>query len=234
MGVYLYSLGKTGKIKADVDHGSRTIFQMKYRWKYYFSAYGKYAKKEDRVVERAHANAVKAAQDPDFNGLVYVGDKPYDGQDIYLLDEKRLTWDDCNKFPGLVVGRFKKNGRKWSVVAPHECPNQREVMNFWETKDLITNEQIYSHVKDEHGNPDLYVVANFDQGKFVSGYSHPKGSLDQSKVVKLSENSKLVDLATKTVSLRRTDGKSVVYLFPHEGAIIRGNSCHRVNESGAS
>ena len=69
MGVYLYSLGKTGKIKADVDHGSRTIFQMKYRWKYYFSAYGKYAKKEDRVVNRAHANAVKAAQDPDFNEI---------------------------------------------------------------------------------------------------------------------------------------------------------------------
>ena len=40
MGVYYYTLGKTGRVKAVVNGETKTLFPFAYRWKFYGSAFG--------------------------------------------------------------------------------------------------------------------------------------------------------------------------------------------------
>ena len=118
MGVYLYGLSSTGKIKADNLTGKPYgdnfyIFPFVYRHKYYGFGLDSDAK-NDKAVKRAERNALKVSNDPVFQHLVTIG-KPTVGEPVYQLNNDQLLWDDCNEFPGTVVGRLVKSGRSWVV-----------------------------------------------------------------------------------------------------------------------
>ena len=118
MGVYLYGLSSTGKIAAKNltgnPYGDKVyIFPFVYRHKYYGSGLDADAK-NDKAVAQAERKALKSSNDPVFQHLVTIG-KPAVGQRVYQLNNDQFMWDDCNTFPGTVVGRLVKSGRSWVV-----------------------------------------------------------------------------------------------------------------------
>ena len=119
MGVYLYGLSGTGKVKADnltgEPYGDKVhIFPFVYRHKYYGSGGLDADEKNGKAFHRAERKAIKVSNDPNFQHLVIIG-KPIVGEPVYQLKNDQLLWDDCNEFPGTVVGRLVKSGRSWVV-----------------------------------------------------------------------------------------------------------------------
>jgi hypothetical protein len=126
MGVYLYGLSSTGKIKAEnltgKPYGDKVhIFPFVFRHKYYgcgFDAAGK----NDKASARAERNAQKASGDPLFQHLVTIG-KPTVGEPVYQLENDQFMWDDCLLFPGTEIGRLTKVGRNWVVRKSEDIPS---------------------------------------------------------------------------------------------------------------
>jgi hypothetical protein len=118
MGVYLYGLSATGKVKADnltgEPYGHKVhIFPFVFRHKYYGGLLDADLKNE-KAAARAERKAIKVSNDPNFQHLVIIG-KPIVGEPVYQLKNDQLLWDDCNAFPGTLVGRLVKSGRSWVV-----------------------------------------------------------------------------------------------------------------------
>lgn len=138
MGVYYYTINPS-KIKASVYGEKKTIYQMSFRFGQYTSA----NKAEEKYMDRCYRTAKKVGEKPDYCGLVYwgtkeVGDKyvPFDGADVYQLDQFVYDWVDNGPIRGKVIGRLKKINNRWHVVPTEQMPNIDELELFWREKDL--------------------------------------------------------------------------------------------------
>jgi len=224
MGVYLYTLGSTGRTKAVVNGETKTLFPMAYRWKFYNCSFGGGARTQDRVIASLESKARKAFAHPEFSGLAFVGEKPVEGEPVYKLFPGLISWVDTGDFPGTVVGRLKKVGRSWQVVPAEEMPNFNELNKFWKDNGYSKAEAYSYYNIDVAYNLPCHMVINIKDGEFVSGYSHPSGVLDKSKVYSLHQVTcdDLAKLCLSKVS-DPLKGDVSIYLSPYNGVCVRGS-----------
>lgn len=191
MGVYLYTLGKTGRVKALVNGENKTLFPMAYRWKFWGSAFGEYGRVENRVLASLDSKARQALAHPEFSELAFVGDRPVEGEPVYKLNPGVISWVDTGAFPGTVVGRLKKVGRSWQVVPVEEMPNDNEVQKFWHSNWLVQEDKLpRRYVGSKLSAPfskGWHAVAFYDKDNtFVKGYRIANGRLSFEKVLTLN------------------------------------------------
>jgi hypothetical protein len=163
MGVYLYTVGTTGRIKTEAGE---TVFPMAYRWKFYWG----YNPSEAKHLARIYKAAQKAVGHADFSGLVFMSEKAEDGIDVYRLKPEITQWVDSGPVQGERVGRLQKVGRKWSIVPVEQMPTENELREFWNRKGVPNcGACCYSYRKNDGNKIYSQGIVNLDDaGNFVS------------------------------------------------------------------
>jgi len=219
MGIYLYGLSSTGKIAAKnltgKPYGDKVhIFPFVFRHKYYgcgFDAAGK----NDKASARAERNAQKASADPLFKHLVTIGE-PAEGDPVYQLENDQLLWDDCNDFPGSVVGRLVKSGRSWVVQGAVKAPNDEEIQKFVEKHKLAKAPRFCMTGKScpQHKTGPV-TVTNFDEnGDCTSCFFFSYGQLFEHKIGRESGNSVWVKRAKSFLTPNSAPTVRTVLIIP--------------------
>ena len=126
MGIYLYGLSSTGKIKADNLTGRNlgekvSIFPFVFRHKYWTNGH-EGEQENEKAIKRVERSSDSVSNDPLFQHLVTIG-KPTVGEPVYQLNNDQFMWDDCLLFPGTEIGRLTKVGRNWVVRKSEDIPS---------------------------------------------------------------------------------------------------------------
>lgn len=108
MGVYIYTLRSETKVVTTGDVVGRAAYAYKPSFAYEIPAS---LKRSITAYENAARRAEKKVGKVNF--MVY-GDKFVDGMDVYAVDETPVIFNDA-KFPGTVIGKLVKDGRKWRI-----------------------------------------------------------------------------------------------------------------------
>lgn len=232
MGVCLYGLGQTGKVRVanrtanpygEVVH----IFPLAYRHKYYRTGF--LEDNNEVAINRAKRTADKVLNDPCYQLLAFVGKKASEGLDVYELNSDSVWgWDDCAEVPGKVVGRLAKQGKNWVLLPKDEVPSMDEVQDFFSDNNLVvpkTKGGSYSYGKHSF-DIRCIVVAEFDaNNNLVKGYMHPNGKLDVSKAKPISEHSlEAFSAQSAATTLDVTySGARIVYLLSNGKQIVKSN-----------
>ena len=230
MGVYYYTLGKTGRVKAVVNGETKTLFPFAYRWKFYGSAFGPLARTEARVLASVDSKARQALAHPEFSELAFIGEKPVEGEPVYKLLPGRVEWVDTNAFPGTEIGRLKKVGRSWQVVPSEEMPSENEVQKFWHSNLLAQENNLpHSYGVCKLSTPfskGWHAVALYDKdNNFVKGFRIPNGRLSPEKVLSLNPDGEYAIPGQKWLreTNREMRGEKLVYFRPSGDEIcVRG------------
>ena len=240
MGIYLYGLTSTGKIAAKNLTGSPVgakvpLFPFVYRHKYYVAGLDA-SNKNDKAVERAERKAIKANADPLFQHLVTIG-KPSEGDPVYQLKNDQLLWDDCNAFPGTVVGRLVKDGRSWVVQEAVEAPNAEEIQKFVQDHGLAEAPRFCMTGKSfmDHKSAPV-TVTNFDEnGDCTSSYFFKYGRLFEHKIGRDTVNSVWIKVAKSYLDPNSAPTVRTVLIIPKlEQVWIYNQTAARVAQASAN
>lgn len=141
--MYIRHLGKKSRVLADVSGVLKFVYPMVE--KYIDDSWGNRdnwdvdEKKWNKIIEKAE----KLAQEPQFSGLVFDGEKPEEGAVVYALIGDNVSWRDddydkgydnryYNRYRDIrkVIGRLHHDGRNWKVI-PFSPIQEKIRMKEW-------------------------------------------------------------------------------------------------------
>ena len=171
MGIYLYTIGKTGRIKAEIEGYPKTLFPLAFRWKYGHQD-------DERHVSRFIKAAEKAGGDPEYCGLVFHGGKPETGADVYRMNDGRVEYTDSGEIPGTLVGRLLKVHSGWRVVPAATLPRPYELRSiFSKAGAVISDTHSFNYIKNETVLTQFVVVNLMPFDNVASVYRYCNGEV---------------------------------------------------------
>lgn len=171
MGTYLYTIGKTGRIKVTGLGYPKTLFPLAFRWKYGHPDDG-------RHVSRFIKAAEKAGGDPEYCGLVFHGGKPETGADVYRMNDGRVEYTDTGEIPGNLVGRLLKVHSGWRVVPADTMPRPYELRSiFSKAGAVISDTHSFNYIKNETALTQFVVVNLMPFDNVASVYRYCNGEV---------------------------------------------------------
>ncbi len=218
MGIYLYTIGKTGRIKANVEGSAKTLFPLAFRWKYGHP-------QDDRHTTRIINTAEKAAASPEYSGLVFHGDSPETGADVYQMNPGVIAYNDVGEIPGTLVGRLLKVQGGWRVVPAATLPHPYELRSIFSKAGVVlSNSHSFRTIKNETALTQYVVVNLMPFDNVARVYRYYDG-----EVVKVNEAdwSAYVKQA-QLLAANHEGNRSVYFGGPHNEIVVEGVEKKRV------
>lgn len=122
MGIYIYTVRKSGAFKAEIKGETSSVYPVKFAARCAWNTFGGLDAFCTRKIEHARTIwnkfTVNGGTLPKFVCVCDDEGPLQSGDPVYEYDwssKDGPAWFDCEKFPGELVGYLVKRGRKWSV-----------------------------------------------------------------------------------------------------------------------